>query len=161
VTIDLHKENTYSALTGGLVNAPSYSNFEEDASFKGVRATCPANTVTITDVEIETELYVDHGMCWFKNANDGDEVEISVVDKDDVLGLFSVLGYTVGVDVLELGKWAETIPMFPGDTPWTMFHTDDTAPVVEGLYLRIKYDNQHASQAAVMGMVFNWFKSGT
>lgn len=158
MTIDLNKENVYSSLTGGLLTAPTYSQFEEDGSFYGVRMACPADTVSIHDIEIETELYVTYGMCWFKAANDGDIVEISLVDKDDVLGLFSALGYEVGVDVLELGKLAENIPMYPGDTPWTTFKTDDTAPVAEGLYLRLKYDNNHATLAAVMGMVFCWFK---
>jgi len=144
-----------------VLSSQTYSSFEEDAAFYGARIAAPADTVTIHDVEITTQLYVDHGMAWFKDANDGDIVEISVVDKDDVLGLFTALGYTVGEDVLELGKWAENIPMFPGDSPWVMFHTEDTAPVVEGLYLRIKYDNNHSTNAAVMGVVFNWFKSGT
>lgn len=143
-----------------VLASQTYSSFEEDAAFYGARIACPANTVTIHDIEIETQLYVDHGMAWFSNANDGDIVEISAVDKNDVLGLFDLLGYTVGVDVLELGKWAENIPMFPGNTPWVMFHTEDTAPVVEGLFLRVKYDNNHASQAAVMGIVFNWFVCG-
>lgn len=148
----------YSDVTGGLVIASSYTQYDEDAQFKGHRVSCPANTVTILDIPITVETYVNRGKCWFKDANDGDEVEISLVDKNDVLGLFSLFGYTVGQDVLELGKWAEAIPMFPGDSPWTDFSTEDNAPLMAGLFLRVKYDNSHASQDAVMGMVFHWFK---
>lgn len=158
MTIELDQKEQYESVGGGLVVSPTYPTFEEDGSFYGTRTVCAANTVTFTDIEITTELFIRYGMCWFKDANDGDIVEISLVDKDDVLGLFTALGYEVGVDVLELGKLAENIPMFPGDTPWTTFDTGDTAPVIEGLYLRLKYDNNHATQAAVMGMVFNWFK---
>lgn len=32
---------------------------------------------------------------------------MSIVDKDDVLGLFSTYGLTVGVDVLELKEFVE------------------------------------------------------
>lgn len=158
MTVNLNKKGVYSDLTGALVTAQSYSEFDEDGSFYGVRMACPADTVSIHDIEIDTELYVTYGMCWFKNANDGDIVEISLVDKNDVLGMFTALGYEVGVDVLELAKLAENIPMYPGDTGWTTFKTDDTAPVMEDLFLRLKYDNNHATLAAVMGMVFCWFK---
>jgi hypothetical protein len=159
MTINLSQKSQYS-FAGGLVVSPTYNQFDEDGSFFGTRMVCLADTVNITDIEVTTELFVRYGMCWFKGANDGDIVELSLVDKDDVLGLFTALGYTVGVDVLELGKLAENIPMYPGDTPWTTFDTGDTAPVIEGLYIRIKYDNNHATLDTTMGMVFNWFKSG-
>lgn len=149
---------TYNQSTGGMVVSQSYSQFEEDAQFKGHRVACPADTVTIYDIPITVETYVNRGKCWFINAHDGDEVEISLVDKNDIVGLFSTYGYTVGVDVLELGKWAETIPMFPGNVSWTDFSTEDNAPLLAGLFLRLKYDNSHATEDSVMGMVFHWFK---
>lgn len=145
---------------GGLRFSQTYSSFDEDGSFFGARIECPANTVTIHDIEITTELFVDAGKVWFVGASDGDIVEISLVDKNDKMGLFTMLGYTIGQDVLELGKWAENIPMYPGNTPWTDFVTPDVAPIVAGLFLRVKYDNNHATQDAVMGIVFSWFKSG-
>ena len=71
----------------------------------------------------------------------GDYAEFSVVDKDDVLGLFSVYGLTVGVDVLELGKYAESIYINPEQTSTSHLEAPSAANVVSGLWLRTKYEN--------------------
>jgi hypothetical protein len=142
-----------------LLTASTYSAYDEDGQFYGGRVDCPAGSTAILDIPITTELFVSYGMCWFKNANDGDICEIELVDKNDVLGLFTMYGLEPGVDVLSLGKLAENIPMYPGDTPWTTFDTGDTAPVMGGLFIRAKYENNSEDQDAIMSMVFSWFRS--
>ena len=80
-----------------------------------------------------------------------------MVDKDDVLGLFSTYGLTAGVDVLELTKFAETIYLKPGGCDFAKFDTDDVSYVVAGLYLRTKIHTTSETEV-VMGVTYKWFE---
>ena len=92
------------------VYSPTYSYYPDNLkpTFKGWRYTATAGTQSIFDIEVTSEIRLQGGICHVHNPSDvvsGDYVEFSVVDKDDVLGLFDSLGLTVGVDVLELAKF--------------------------------------------------------
>lgn len=129
---------------GIAIQSPSF-RYEEglDGYFKGYKYTALPNTLNIFDEVVTTELKVEAG--WYEvldaNSNIGDYIDFSVVDKDDVLGLFSGLGLTVGVDVLEVGNLVRTEYINPRNTGRTEFRVQQPATVLPGLYFRIKYNN--------------------
>ena len=76
------------------------------------------------------------------NAVINDYIEESVIDKDDVLGLFSIYGLTVGVDILELKKYVKKEfinPLTAGQRQ--VFQANSTFVVTAGLYLRTAYNS--------------------
>jgi hypothetical protein len=146
-------------LGGGMLISPTYSTFEDDEGFSGVLIQAAANTTTIVDFEITTEVNAAGGYFWSSGGNVGDYVDISVVDKNDILGLFSIYGLTVGVDVLELGKWVNKLYINPNGIPWASLIADDVAPVVAQLFLRAKYENTGV-QDAVLGITYKLFSIG-
>lgn len=149
----------HSPITGALVTAPTYSQYEEDAAFKGIMLDAPANQTSFHDLEITTQIYIEGGYFWSDGGNRGDYVEVSVVDKDDVLGLFTQLNLTVGVDVLELDKFVETMYLKPGGMEFSLVQTSDIAQVMAGLYIRTKYENTGAN-AGTVSVLYKWFESG-
>lgn len=112
---------------------------------KGVEFVAAAGAQTFYDWVISTNSYVHGGKCWVDSAAAamGDKMHWSVVDKDDVLGLFSVLGLTQGVDVLEVSKYVEDYFVPPGITHgWVDAVRPEThALVPAGLYLRASYES--------------------
>lgn len=145
------------AVGGTPIFSPTYAQFEEDTNFKGVLVEAGAGETAIVDLEITTQVFMAGGYFWSADCNLGDYVEISVVDKNDVLGLFSAYGLTVGVDVLELGKFVETHYMKPGGTGFGELLTEDTAAVIPGLFVRTKYENVGTADAA-LGVTYRWFE---
>lgn len=142
---------------GKLLVAPTYSQFEEDASFHGMLLEASAGDTVIQDLEISTQVYMAGGYYWAHNCNVGDYVEVSVVDKNDVLGLFGAFGLEVGLDVLELAKFVVTHYLKPGGVDWAELLTEDVAPVIPGLFVRAKYVNT-GTQAASIGITYRWFE---
>ncbi|MBW2170305.1 MAG: hypothetical protein JRG69_13815, partial [Deltaproteobacteria bacterium] len=72
----------------------------------------------------------------------GDIVEFAVVDKDDVLGLFGMLGLTVGIDVLELRKYVRKEYVNPSAFGRRqVFEGNSAFAVIAGLYLRSVYES--------------------
>lgn len=114
-----------------------------DGHFKGYQYTATKNTLSIFDELITTEIKVEAG--WFEildeNAQVGDWIDFSVVDKDDVLGMFSALGLTVGNDVLEVGNLVRTEYVNPRSTDRCVFRVERPATVLPGLYFRVKYNS--------------------
>lgn len=114
-----------------------------DGHFKGYQYTATNNTLSIFDELITTEIKVEAG--WFEildeNAQVGDWIDFSVVDKDDVLGMFSALGLTVGNDVLEVGNLVRTEYINPRSTERCIFRVERPATVLPGLYFRVKYNS--------------------
>lgn len=146
-----------SPISGALVTAATYSQYEEDAAFKGIMLDAPANQTSIHDLEITTQIYIEGGYFWSDGGNKGDYVEVSVVDKDDVLGLFGQFNLTVGVDVLELDKFVETMYLKPGGMEFSLVQTSDIAQVMEGLYIRTKYENVGAN-VGMVSVLYKWFE---
>lgn len=71
-----------------------------------------AGEINFLDEEITTERRINGGEFWIDLDDTGkvhkdDYVDFSIIDKNDVLGLFSTYGLTVGVDILELVKFVK------------------------------------------------------
>jgi|GEM_PF-5634476 len=69
--------------------------------------------------------------------NEADIMEFSVVDKDDVLGLFQYYRLTVGTDVLELAKFVRTHSVIGGTL--VRINPGQSKILPLGLYLRTSY----------------------
>jgi len=81
---------------------------------------------------------------WFRILLDGhigDYIECSIVDKDDVLGMFSALNLVVGVDVLEIKKYVKTEYVAPEDKGRQEFKSNSVSELMPGLFLRVSYLN--------------------
>ena len=103
-----------------------------------------AGATNIFDYLVTTEKRLRGG--WYtlmdSNAIVGDYIEESVVDKDDVLGYFDALGYTVGQDVLELKKYVKTEYVHPNSEGIRQeFQANSVFTVVAGLYLRTLFES--------------------
>jgi len=112
--------------------------------WKGYLYNVTAGMTNIFDELVTFEKQLRGG--WYElmdgNAIVGDYIEEAVVDKDDVLGLFSTYGLTVGVDVLELKKYVRTEYVNPGTAgERQVFLANSTFVVLAGLYMRIIYES--------------------
>lgn len=128
---------------GHVILAPTFeSTGGVFPQWHGHLYTVTAGATNIFDEVITVEEQLRGG--WYElmdnNAAIGDYIEESVVDKDDVLGYFSLYGYTVGVDVLELKKYVKTEyinPLTAGERQ--IFQAPSTFLIVAGLYTRTLY----------------------
>jgi len=110
--------------------------------WKGYLRTATAGALNIFDEVVTSQIRVRGG--WYEildsNANIGDYLEFSIIDKDDVLGLFATYGLTVGVDVLELKKFIRTEYVNPnGNNKRQIFESSGASIVISGLYMRTSY----------------------
>jgi hypothetical protein len=130
---------------GRLVYAPSWESTEGlDPTWKGFLYTATAGACSIFDELITEEIKLRGG--WYSlvetgQAVVGDYVEFSVVDKDDVLGLFSTYGIPQG-GILELKKYVKkdyVVPSLIGQRQ--TFMVGGAFPVMAGLYLRTSYQS--------------------
>jgi len=142
---------------GAAIVAPSYGQFQEDACFKGFLVSADTPGDHIEDHKIDKQVYVKGGQYWTTGGTSGDYAEASVIDKDDILGLFALYGLVPGVDVLELFKFAESIYINPQGTGFASLDTPDTAMVVSGLYLRTKL-HLTGQKDVDFGVTYLWFE---
>lgn len=142
---------------GAMVTAATYSQFEEDAAFKGILLPADPGQTSINDLQVTTQIFIEGGYFWSVGGNLGDYCEVSVVDKDDVLGLFEVFGVPPG-GVIELDKFVETMYLKPGGMNFSLVQTSDIAPVYVGLYIRTKYENV-GDQEGTVSVLYKWFES--
>lgn len=109
--------------------------------WKGILHTAAAGALSIFDEVVTTQIKVRGG--WYElmddNAAVGDYIEFSIVDKDDVLGLFATYGLTQGVDVLELKKFIRKEYINPRIVSRQDFESDGASTVYPGLYMRVAY----------------------
>ena len=130
---------------GNPISAPSFeSTGGLHPLWHGHLYDVTAGATNIFDNLVTTEKRLRGG--WYTlmdgNAVVGDYIEESVVDKDDVLGYFSLYGYTVGVDVLELKKYVRTEYVHPKSEGMRQeFQANSVFTVVAGLYLRTLYES--------------------
>lgn len=108
------------------------------------------NTINIFDLEVTTEIRIVGGEIWVapsdvSKVHDDDYCEFSIVDKNNVLGLFSVYGIPQG-GVLELKKFVRTEYIKKGDAdsgynsvPGNLLKGSN--PVLAGLFRRITYES--------------------
>lgn len=141
--LDLRKANTDDA--GNPILAPGFENTGgHHPVWHGHLYSVTAGATNIFDELVTTEKLLRGG--WFtlmdSNAVVGDYIEESVVDKDDVLGYFSLYGYTVGVDVLELKKYVKTEYVHPKSEGIRQeFQANSVFAIVAGLYTRTIYES--------------------
>lgn len=109
--------------------------------WKGRLHTAIAGSLNIFDHPVITQIKVRGG--WYElmdgNAAIGDYIEFSIIDKDNILGLFSAYGLTEGVDILELKKFIRTEYVNPKISARQDFSADGASTVIAGLYMRVSY----------------------
>jgi hypothetical protein len=131
---------------GAPISAPTFEDTHGlHPQWHGMLYSCTAGAINIFDELVTVEKQLRGG--WYElmdsNGVAGDYIEESVMDKDDVLGLFGVLGYTVGVDVLELKKYVKTEyinPLTAGQRQ--VFMAKSVFDIMAGLYLRTTYNSE-------------------
>jgi len=113
----------------------------------GKKYTATLGVLNIFDEEIVADMVgadgtvmLGGGKYWVNDrVTDGDYIEFSIMDKSDVLGLFQSLGLTLGVDVLELGKFVQKEYLSNGQSEMMPF--DQAKRLVQGLFLRSIYNS--------------------
>lgn len=148
----------FDTTANGIVVSPSYGHYpNESGRYKNVALKAVADATTIEDFRITQEIYLQGADFWVASGHWEDIVDFSVVDKDDVLGLFGYLGLTVGQDILELVRHVDHYPVKPGDSQGS-FYPPSHAEVASGLYLRVKYENNNPDEDAYLGVTFMCFE---
>lgn len=93
---------------GRPIIAPSFVEAGHyDGCYNGFRWEITAGTTNEHDTELETDVKIQGGQYRLVGGPpaDGDYMCLSVIDKNDVLGMFSLYDYEVGVDELELFRY--------------------------------------------------------
>jgi hypothetical protein len=136
--------------TGGrTIVSPTFEDTQGLSTiWKGHLYTAAPNSLNIFDEKVTTQLKLRGG--WYKlldsTANVGDYVEFSIIDKDNILGLFGMFGLTVGTSVLELKKFVRSEYVSPNDMTRQDFVTGGASEVMAGLYFRTYYLNTGSSE---------------
>jgi hypothetical protein len=147
----------------GQIHRPSerispYAYADEKTVFQGFSYTAQPGALNIYDEPIGNQLvYIQGGKLWVKQPNLGDYAELSVVDKDNVLGLFDQYGLVEGTDVLEVSKWVRKLHTPPWNWECELF-AKTAGSVAPGLYLRVAYENTGTS-AVDFGVFYLWYES--
>lgn len=147
---------------GNPVFAPTFLFTSDRARLKGELWEATPGAVTMFDVEVTTQLLVQGGQFWIRDSAAGDYVDFSVVDKNNVLGVFGMYGLTPGQDVLELVKYVDKYRI-PATTEALPVWRDEiimptAAPVRLGLFLRCTYHSQ-GSVAPTMAVLYRWYEN--
>jgi hypothetical protein len=145
--------------------APAHKLVDETYRNVGYKFTITASQTNFFDISVPGAIiYLAGGTFAIKAANpaadihEDDYAEFSVIDKDDVLGLFATYGLTVGVDVLELKKYVKTHYFLPNDNELRMHIEPSTlAQVLPGLYMRAAY-HSHGNQDMDFYCWYDWFE---
>lgn len=124
---------------GKPIIAPSLVYVDASGLVKGQRCICVADSTNIFDYQLTVNTALQGVHAIIVDAKDGDYGEFSVVDKDDVLGLFDYYGIPEG-GVLELKKFGETIYVPDGKTQ-IAFEFQSAYELPIGLYLRLTWES--------------------
>lgn len=131
-----------SPVTGGVLVSQTFTGIIDNYTSKGRSHVAQANQLTFFDIQITTEIRLKGGSYTIKNFDQvgpEDYIELSVVDKDDALGLFSKYGLLVGTHVLELNKFLKTEYIFSKEKE--IENGYQAVSVFKGLYIRLAYNN--------------------
>lgn len=140
-----------------VIAISAFAYVQDKTKFHGYRYVAPPNTVSIFDEQVTTQLYVQGGKGVLTGAEDGDFVEFSIIDKDNVLGLFSTYGLTPGVDILELDKYV--VAHYPPPGTSDIEHRVQAAgKVYQGLYFRLAYHAINAGSNRVIRVTYLWYE---
>lgn len=129
---------------GYTVVAPTFEDAQGLTTiWKGHLYTVAPSALNIFDVQVTTQLKLRGG--WYKimsnTASVGDYIEFSIIDKDNVLGLFGMFGLVLGQDILELKKFVRTEYICPLSKERQEFSSNGASDIMEGLYFRTHYFN--------------------
>ena len=124
---------------GGVRFAPTFEDTnDQQPNWEGHLYEAVAGATSIFDEEVTVEKQIRGG--WYEIFGGppvlGDYIEFSVVDKNDVLGLFSTYGLTVGEDVLELQKYVVKEYINPAHSGREVFMANSVWPLIPGLFMR-------------------------
>lgn len=106
------------------------------------------------DIQIPYKVFLYGGRYTVLNANDvhdDDYIEFSIIDKDDVLGLFGVYGIPAG-GFLELSKFVKR--WWVKSSPTYEFLSSDAVYLIPGLYIRVGYRSHGSVNIRFMGGLF-------
>lgn len=130
-----------------------------------IAATVPGGD-TYQDMQVSPNLIYMAGASFHIGPTSvlNDYAEFSVVDKDNVLGLFALYGLVPGVDILEIVKYVRRHYIPPCGTaaarePYSGEILPGTvAPLAAGLYMRVKY---HSTGLEPVWFIyhFHWFET--
>jgi hypothetical protein len=142
-------ENSYTPSPGTLnddgrvIYSPTFEDIlGMDMKWKGVLHQAQPGVMNCFDQLVTTELRLRGG--WYELLNPDqtlkeDYLEFSVIDKDDVLGLFAQYGLTVGEDFLELKKYVVKEHVNKNANGRNMFQARSAFRIMAGLYFRACY----------------------
>jgi len=126
--------------------------------WSGSKHLCPAGEVSFFDIEM-TEIYKlvsgTYSVYNWEQANLEDYIEISVIDKNDVLGLFSTYGLTVGTDVIEINKFVKKSYVWEKDNGFeSIYGSKLNIPL--GLFIRIAYNSFGVTDMNIKATMFGF-----
>lgn len=139
----------------------THKQVDESYLKRGYKWNIIAGQTTFFDVQVASAMIYlsggDFAVCGV--IAEGDYAEMSIVDKDDVLGLFALYGLTVGVDVIELKKYVKTYYFLPGDDGNRInIEPGTVAEVYYGLYMRASYTSVGVDDLKMFTW-YDWFES--
>lgn len=142
---------------GTPVTAPTFEDTQGlHPQWCGHKYSAVAGAINIYDEVVTVEKQLRGG--WYEllddNAVVGDFIEFAIIDKDDVLGLFTSLGLTVGEDILELKKYVSKEYVNPAIKGRQEFMANSTTAIVAGLYLRTIYESDGSTDVAFKVVTF-------
>ena len=168
-------EENYEAISNQNIEARNeFGSIIVSPSFEDVMGLYPkkkmtrhhivAGEINLLDEEITTERRINGGEYWIDLDDTGkvhkdDYVDFSIIDKNDVLGLFSTYNLTVGVDILELVKFVKGDIIKKGSV-LNGYHSQlyegikGTNPVYTGLFQRIMVDSQGTENYDLLGRMY-------
>lgn len=139
---------------GVTVTAQTFPEIPCVQNWKSFKLNVPAGVESFYDILVDREIKIQGGDYHIINKADiheDDYIEFSVIDKDDVLGLFSLYGLTVGTDIIELSKFVRTYYCIKGEAAlYNVVHT--AFRVKRGLYFRLGYNSKGSTN---IRMIFN------
>lgn len=130
------------ALTGTSFSPLKFTEISRsDArpAFKGYAFTAAANTTTNYDIAITDDTIFEGGRFIGQNLNDGDYIDLYVIDKDNILG--------GGVNAVVLNP-VSTWYIAAGESVQWDFSLPYPQKFLGGLYLRVSYTNTSLLVAA-------------
>lgn len=136
------KKGVYDSADGTQTISPRFRRSDLNPKYSDFIIEAIGNTITFYDWEVPADLIYLQWLDYYTDLNVHefeDYMEFSIIDKNDVTGLFVYYGLTVGEDILEISKNAFTL--YPMKNEHFNFNNDEIVKLLEGLFLRISYTN--------------------
>ena len=150
-------------------NMPIFSPSLEDVrglypKKKMYKNTVIAGQLNCFDIVVDTEKRICGGEYWVNTTDsskvhEDDFIEFSIIDKNNVLGLFTAYGLQVGVDILELCKFVVNDYVKKGNDN-SGYHSQlfegikGTNKVIPGLFYRVAYDSHGTENISFLWRIY-------